>query len=185
MTRRLLNLLTALSLLLCLAAVGLWGRSYWRSDTLVDLRENRLVVASSDRGVLSFWRINGHRESEEQVGLHYESQEASEISSTEPPDSGVTRDWGFFGFRWYVSRGGTMRLLNPRVTLTMPSRSRAEVPAWFIVLAFLILPFWRVGHFTRARRRRRAGLCPACGYDLRATPGRCPECGTVGNLSKA
>lgn len=43
-----------------------------------------------------------------------------------------------------------------------------------IPAAFLALLIWR--HLLR-RRRRRSQRCIACGYDLRASSDRCPECG--------
>jgi len=51
-------------------------------------------------------------------------------------------------------------------------------------LISLILVFATLGTLAWAisrhrRQKRQVGYCVQCGYDLRATPERCPECGTV------
>jgi hypothetical protein len=56
------------------------------------------------------------------------------------------------------------------------------VPYWLLTLITLILPLTCTTSWIRRQvqaRRHRPGLCPTCGYDLRATPNRCPECGAI------
>jgi hypothetical protein len=56
------------------------------------------------------------------------------------------------------------------------------LPMWAVTAALGALPGWVIARHVRRRRRAgraRAWCCGACGYDCRATPERCPECGTV------
>lgn len=59
----------------------------------------------------------------------------------------------------------------------------ASCPFWFALLVpATVLAAWcleRSVGFVRRRSRHRHGCCAVCGYDLRHTPQRCPECGTT------
>jgi hypothetical protein len=50
------------------------------------------------------------------------------------------------------------------------------VPLWVVFAALLAAGIWAR---RKAHQPPRPGLCVSCGYDLRATPEKCPECGTV------
>ena len=57
---------------------------------------------------------------------------------------------------------------------------------WSLALLAAVLPFAWVFGALRRHRRHSKSRCRVCNYDIRATPDRCPECGTVpGNLPPA
>jgi hypothetical protein len=53
-----------------------------------------------------------------------------------------------------------------------------ELPFWALFVFFVTTAAIPVIRPLRRRMRLRRGLCGKCGYDLRANPDRCPECGT-------
>jgi hypothetical protein len=59
-----------------------------------------------------------------------------------------------------------------------------EVPYWFIAGTSLLMPMRWLWRWSMRRRSAAAGLCQRCGYDLRASPDRCPECGAAAVRSR-
>ena len=83
------------------------------------------------------------------------------------------REWTAWGFH---VEGNSLRGWDERgERIAYGSWSAVAVPFWSLATAPLPAR-WLWGR-VRQRRLKRVGRCPACGYDLRATPEGCPECG--------
>jgi predicted Zn-ribbon and HTH transcriptional regulator len=168
--RILLNALTALSLLLCVATCVLWACSYWLyNDGFVRVGQQYFALNSGNGRMVLYW-YTGYPETRRSAW------NARPVTPNEQPTGWADGRPRSFAIHWH-------RELNARKVM-QTSRDVVFPHAALAALAAL-LPLARAIHHRRSLRGQRAGLCPACGYDLRATPGRCPECGSPANTLAA
>ena len=196
MKRRLFTILSAVSLLLFVAVVVMWVRSYLVGERLA--RESYVIVDGESRGrwttVTSAagrlwwthrWSATDDVEYAADVARLFPGGRAEIWYMTvKPPTLSAPQQDGwryqFLGFD--VGRrtdSPSQRFGRNPQTYYWQREVWVVIPYPFLAVMAGIIPAARIASALRrrARTKRRPGLCPACGYDLRATPRRCPECG--------
>jgi hypothetical protein len=158
----LVSLGAGLSLLLLVLVCAMWVRSYWRADVAGQVGDSGMFCVGSYRGHL-LWAVNMHpqREPEGPEWAH----DSYDLAVAENTWDAIRNDasWRVAGFSYSREHQPDMQIL--------------VTPSWAVALATAGLPILCVRSRSMRRRRSRMGLCAQCGYDLRASPERCPECG--------
>jgi hypothetical protein len=179
--KRLLRILAAallaLSLLISISALYAWHRSlsYWDFVSLNAGRTHIMLNTYPDAMLLTC----GHRQAgppgEWTLG-HYAQRHTSANVVNHQYRWGL-RWFGIQRYQWTEARlvpaGLTYRGFGFAASFWSIALITFFPPALFFSL--------RLRRFLKRRSRRRLGHCPNCGYDLRASPSKCPECGATTN----
>jgi hypothetical protein len=172
--RFLFTALSLLCLLIFIASAALWVRSYFAEDSLSYSR-NRAPVrrgVGTLPGRLGFAKVA--IDDDLVTKASFTAPEGWHFDTMAPGSS-----------NWNLTGGATkLRFLGLQIERgkIIPGVTAAIVvlPFWFLCVISFPLPVFRARDLRRRRLARRAPhLCRTCGYDLRGTPDRCPECGGV------
>lgn len=170
--------LSSVSLLLLIAIVVLWARSYFSVDAILHTVQKGNTTYTtgylkSGEGCLyvQWLRYPELHEMAARSVLSGWSSQSVPLTNQEQLDLEVPLRFMNAGFRAGPYGYGYLR------RAAVP-QYRIAIPYWPIVALGLIIPAGRLWKRALQNRRLHKNLCPQCGYDLRATPDRCPECGT-------
>lgn len=185
MRRKLQNIAVAASLALCVAATALWVRSYWRRDSFGGNGRTSLWAVHSSRGsvAIEHSRLVEGPAHFETVGFRHGSDAPQPLRPTSLPRQDCTVHLRLPGISLTA---GTLKIgFNTDPAIPVETAQELIFPYGLVVLLAAVLPCrWLLIRYRKARLAAGAKPCPRCGYDLRATPERCPECGTVREAAK-
>jgi hypothetical protein len=174
MRRKLFNVAGAMSLALCVAAAALWVGGPVTLGDYGNAWAGEPGRGDDAQAVVAFGHAFAFRSAGGTMRLHWNyvrrPEDRLSIGST----------WGDAepnraGFAWNVAPTGQVAPNGK----PWARQGTVAVPHWFVILAGAVLPGAWFHRRRRAGYRSRRGLCLACGYDLRGSPDRCPECGAI------
>lgn len=173
MTRRLFTVASALSLLLCGTIIVFWARNLHTSEAFsrrtasggFAIRFRHDIVYARCASVVFPHAYD--------TVVHPLEHDRGPVGNPDVYGAPWSREWRWgttlVVCRWFRYGSGLRGGAFER---------HLEIPCWELAAITAMPPLLMGIRLARKRRAVRRGTCAKCGYDLRGSPDRCPECGT-------